>query len=102
MRSRRPWTGVQSDEVLETLPDERQPGAEDELIRRGDVAALRAGIEAIDEPFREALVLRELEELSYAVIAQITGAPLGTVMSRLSRARRQLAERMGLVREATA
>ena len=39
---------------------------------------------------RECLVLRELEELSYAEIARVTGTPLGTVMSRLWRARRAL------------
>ena len=52
------------------------------------------------EPFREALVLRELEELSYREIADITGAPIGTVMSRLARARRMLGERMGVMKEA--
>ena len=41
--------------------------------------------------FREAVVLRELEELSYRDIARITDVPIGTVMSRLSRARTQLA-----------
>jgi RNA polymerase sigma factor (sigma-70 family) len=42
--------------------------------------------------FREAIVLREMEELSYREIAEITGVPPGTVMSRLSRARARLAE----------
>ena len=44
------------------------------------------------EPFRETLVLRELEELSYKDIAVITRVPIGTVMSRLARARQMLAE----------
>ena len=48
---------------------------------------LRATIENLPEPFRETLVLRELEELSYKEIAAITGVPIGTVMSRLARAR---------------
>ena len=52
---------------------------------------MRTAIEAIPEPFREAIVLRELEELSYAEIAEVTGAPVGTVMSRLARGRAMLA-----------
>ena len=75
--------------------------AEDALIHQGDIAALRRAIETIPEPFREALVLRDLEELSYRDVAEVTGVPMGTVMSRLARARRMLGERMGLL-EATA
>jgi RNA polymerase sigma-70 factor (ECF subfamily) len=82
-------------------PDESHESAEDSLIRQGDVAALRAAIETVPEPFREALVLRDLEELSYREVAEVTGVPMGTVMSRLARARRMLAERMGVL-EATA
>jgi RNA polymerase sigma-70 factor (ECF subfamily) len=62
---------------------------------------LRRAIETIPEPFREALVLRDLDELSYRDVAEITGVPMGTVMSRLARARRMLGERMGVL-EATA
>ncbi len=51
---------------------------------------VRAAIEALPEPFRETLVLRELEELSYREIADVVGAPIGTVMSRLARARKML------------
>jgi len=52
----------------------------------------RCLIEALPEPFREASVLRELEELSYKEIAEVTGVAIGTVMSRLSRARAILCE----------
>jgi RNA polymerase sigma-70 factor (ECF subfamily) len=61
------------------------------LERASDVAQVRAGIEALPEPFREALVLRELEDMAYRDIAEMTGVPIGTVMSRLARARRMLA-----------
>jgi RNA polymerase sigma-70 factor (ECF subfamily) len=44
----------------------------------------------LPEEFREALVLRELEGLSYKEIADVTQLPMGTVMSRLARARRRL------------
>ena len=94
-------TGPAADAAFAETPDGEQVSPESSLIRQGDVAALRAAIEAIPEPFREALVLRDLEELSYRDVAQITGVPMGTVMSRLARARRVLGERMG-VQEATA
>lgn len=48
---------------------------------------VNAAIEALAPPFREVIVLRELEEMSYEDIARIAGVPIGTVMSRLSRAR---------------
>jgi RNA polymerase sigma-70 factor (ECF subfamily) len=65
---------------------------ETHLLRSAAAAEVRAHIEALPEPFRETLVLRELEDLSYKEIAQITAVPIGTVMSRLARARRLLAE----------
>ena len=52
---------------------------------------MQRAVEALPEPFREAIVLRELSELSYAEIAEITGVPIGTVMSRLARGRSMLA-----------
>jgi len=65
---------------------------EQQLIAREDAAEARSLIEALPEPFREAIVLRELEELSYKEIADVTGVAIGTVMSRLSRARAILCE----------
>lgn len=59
--------------------------------RQCDAAMLRRTIENLPEPFRETLVLRELEELNYKEIASITKVPIGTVMSRLARARAMLA-----------
>ena len=55
--------------------------------RRGDSRALAQAIGALALPYREVIVLRELEELSYREIAQIADIPIGTVMSRLARAR---------------
>jgi RNA polymerase sigma-70 factor (ECF subfamily) len=76
---------------IEAIPDEAET-AEDALIRTEESEALRATIAAIPEPFREALVLREMEQMSYREIAAITGVPIGTVMSRLARAREMLAK----------
>ena len=87
--------GRAAEAAFAETPDMSQVSPEAALIRRGDVAALRAAIEAIPEPFREALVLRDIEELSYREVSKITGAPLGTVMSRLARARAQLVGKLG-------
>ena len=62
------------------------------VSRDQDVATIRSTIESLPEPFRETLVLRELEELSYKEIATLTDVPIGTVMSRLTRARAMLAK----------
>jgi RNA polymerase sigma factor (sigma-70 family) len=61
------------------------------LSKRATVEAVRAAIAELDTDFREAIVLRELEGLSYREIAEVTGVPMGTVMSRLARGRTQLA-----------
>jgi RNA polymerase sigma-70 factor, ECF subfamily len=63
----------------------------DQLMeRQADRALLDRLIEAMPAAGREVLVLRELEELSYKDIAEIVGVPIGTVMSRLARARQRL------------
>jgi RNA polymerase sigma factor (sigma-70 family) len=60
------------------------------LLRQADADALRVALAELPAELREVVVLRELEELSYKEIAGIIDAPLGTVMSRLSRGRRRL------------
>jgi RNA polymerase sigma-70 factor (ECF subfamily) len=65
------------------------------LLQRIDREALAGAIDELPEPFREVFVLREMEQLSYAQIAEMTGIPVGTVMSRLARARRRLAQALG-------
>lgn len=58
--------------------------------RRAQGARVNAAIQALAPPFREVIVLREIEEMSYEEIARVAGIPVGTVMSRLSRARASL------------
>ena len=57
------------------------------LLRKALGEEVRAAIEALPLPFREVIVLREMEDMTYECIAQVMDIPLGTVMSRLSRAR---------------
>jgi RNA polymerase sigma factor (sigma-70 family) len=78
------------DELDFDPPDPDQETPEEALIRKGEAAGLHALIGALPPVLREALVLREMEELSYRQIAEITAVPIGSVMSRLSRARAQL------------
>lgn len=79
-----------TDAEASALPDPDQEDPEAALMRRDDITTLRDLIEALPSPFREVLVLREIEELSYQEIATVTGSPIGTVMSRLARARQIL------------
>ena len=60
------------------------------LIAQADTARLEQAIAALPVPFRETLVLRDVNGLDYRDIADVTGVPIGTVMSRLARARRRL------------
>tara|TARA_R110002012_G_C11651291_1_gene611429 strand:+ start:1833 stop:2357 length:525 start_codon:yes stop_codon:yes gene_type:complete len=60
------------------------------LLRRHDTETVRRALEGLPEPFRECLMLREIEDLSYKEIARLTEAPLGTVMSRLARGRQMM------------
>jgi RNA polymerase sigma-70 factor, ECF subfamily len=65
------------------------------LIAKTDAARLEAAIATIPAPFRETLVLREIQGLDYREIAKVTEVPIGTVMSRLARARRRLIAAIG-------
>jgi RNA polymerase sigma-70 factor (ECF subfamily) len=75
------------------------PTPEDVLISRADLASLNAAIADLSEEFREVLVLRDLQGLDYREISEITGAPLGTVMSRLTRARQRLIRKLTVQEE---
>jgi RNA polymerase sigma factor (sigma-70 family) len=90
VRGERRWSGLVAEAVDEDVADEAE-SAEEMLLREADDQAVRLAVEALPDPYREALVLRELQDMSYRDIADITAAPIGTVMSRLARARRLLA-----------
>jgi len=73
--------------------DERPDNAldpEERLLQQHTIALVRAALEQLPVDFREVIVLREIEGLSYKEIAEVAGVPVGTVMSRLARARERL------------
>ena len=63
---------------------------EERLLQQHTIALVRAALEQLPVDFREVIVLREIEGLSYKEIAEVAGVPVGTVMSRLARARERL------------
>jgi RNA polymerase sigma factor (sigma-70 family) len=77
---------IEADEPMPVSSDAMTPEAD--MIARQDGDRLRAALEKLPLAFREALVMRELQGLSYREIVAVTGLPIGTVMSRLARARR--------------
>jgi RNA polymerase sigma-70 factor (ECF subfamily) len=70
------------------------PSPEEALERASEARWVRAEVARLPREFREVIVLRELEELSYREIGEVVGVPVGTVMSRLARARDMLFERV--------
>jgi RNA polymerase sigma-70 factor (ECF subfamily) len=85
LRQNRKPSAILDEDMAEL--DSAQSNPEALLPRNIDANLLRQAIEELPLDFREAIVLRELEGLSYIGIAAIAGVPLGTVMSRLARAR---------------
>src|ERR1700730_5568810 len=74
------------------LPIWQEPTSSPEttMVRRQDGDTIRRLVAALPQPFREAIVLRAINDLSYLEIAEVAGVPVGTVMSRLARARSML------------
>jgi len=86
-----PSAVADTEEALQSpLWQEPQASPESALLRQQDGDTIRRLIAALPVAFREVIVLREINDLSYQEIAQIAGVPVGTVMSRLARARAML------------
>jgi RNA polymerase sigma-70 factor (ECF subfamily) len=84
------------DEALHSA-GRQTPDPETTVLLAERTELLRESLAELPAQYREVLVLRELEQLSYREIANIAGIPLGTVMSRLSRARQQLQQTLGFM-----
>ncbi|MDB5309017.1 MAG: polymerase subunit sigma [Gemmataceae bacterium] len=93
LAKRRAWAAASFDEAVHDRGDDAS-NPESLVIRKADQQLLRQALEELSPEFREVTVLRELEGLSYQQIAAVVGVPVGTVMSRLSRARKQLRQRL--------
>jgi RNA polymerase sigma factor (sigma-70 family) len=87
--NRSPELSVPLDDELHEI-ESKDLNPETLLVQRADTLMVRQALEELPVEFREVLVLRELEEMSYRDIASITDLPLGTVMSRLARGRKRL------------
>jgi RNA polymerase sigma-70 factor, ECF subfamily len=86
-------TGVPDwDEVIERFSLGSQRNAYDHYLAKVEIQRVRTAIQQLVATFREVIILREYEEMSYQQIADILNCPIGTVMSRLARARLKLRE----------
>jgi len=85
-----PIEDVADDAGQTPLWNEAQETPEAQLLRGADASRIRRLVSALAEPFRETFVLREINNLSYREIADVAEVPVGTVMSRLARARAML------------
>jgi RNA polymerase sigma factor (sigma-70 family) len=85
--------GVEAAQANPGDPDHETP--ETALIAKADAACLQAAIAALPASYRETLILRDVQGLSYREIAEVTGVPIGTVMSRLARGREQVINTIG-------
>jgi RNA polymerase sigma-70 factor (ECF subfamily) len=90
---------VDSEVVEQAAGDASREFTPEQLLTRASLDAdLQAALDALPDAFRQAVWLRDVEELTYAEIAEALDVPVGTVMSRISRGRRALSERLGLRR----
>jgi RNA polymerase sigma-70 factor (ECF subfamily) len=99
-----PTDYAQDELVAEEMPmwQEPQTSPEKMILQQQDRSTIRRLVEELPEPFREAIVLREMNDLSYKEIAEVAGVPVGTVMSRLARARAMLRSAWNNAETATA
>jgi RNA polymerase sigma-70 factor, ECF subfamily len=83
----RPAEIARDDDAVASAVDPSAVDPEQAVVRRAEAKVLADAVAELPLAFREVLILREMEELSYKEIARVVEIPIGTVMSRLSRAR---------------
>lgn len=94
---------VDSDVVEQAEAAGGQQQNPEQLLARATIDAdLRAALDGLPDAFRQAVWLRDVEEFTYAEIAEMIGAPIGTVMSRISRGRRMLFDRVSKLKAGAA
>jgi RNA polymerase sigma-70 factor (ECF subfamily) len=85
-----------AEQSVEGLWAQAEGSPETQTLGRLEGETVRRLVAELPDQFREAIVLREINDLSYREISDVVGAPVGTVMSRLARARRKLIETIGM------
>jgi RNA polymerase sigma-70 factor (ECF subfamily) len=83
-----------TDDESAAIADPR--ATDDRVIQAGERERVQMAVDALSTELREVIVLREINDLSYREISEVVGIPMGTVMSRLARARKQLADSLGV------
>jgi RNA polymerase sigma-70 factor (ECF subfamily) len=91
-KKRQQISPIQVDDAIENKSDDWNINSEELLINNEMRQALLKALENLPDVYREILILRYFEDFSYSEISKILGCPLGTVMSRLNRAREKLKE----------
>jgi RNA polymerase sigma factor (sigma-70 family) len=94
----RPKALIVTDDIEALAPLDGAPTPEEALIAKADATAIEQAIGALPPPFKETIVLRDINGLNYREIAEITAVPIGTVMSRLARGRGLLMAALGVSR----
>ena len=94
MRRRKPTVSIENQEAESKLqiPDDDQPMPESSMVKAEEARQLMMALDRISEEHRHILVLREMDEMDYSAISEVLDLPIGTVRSRLHRARLQLKE----------
>ena len=95
-RNKPPESAEEFDEEIHSAKTSARPDPEIQALANADRETLRRAMEELPGVFREVLVLREIEGMSYKEIAEVASVSMGTVMSRLARARTRLRQSLGV------